>query len=122
MSENKPRQIIPGQGGVFNGMVNYIKLVLRLIADPRVSPWLKLIPAGTLVYLINPFDIPGPLDDAGIIGLGLYMFVELCPPSVVEEHRQAIYGVISGQISDPPPGQPRADEDDIIDADVREIK
>jgi uncharacterized membrane protein YkvA (DUF1232 family) len=99
-------------------MADYFKLVLRLMADRRVSFWLKLLPVGGLVYLINPIDIPGPLDDAGIIGLSLYLFVELCPPEVVEEHRQAIHRVIPGEWRNPD----KPIEGEVIDGEFREEK
>lgn len=90
----KKRRIVPSSGGnIIQGLSDYIRLVLRLMGDARVSPWLKILPIGTLVYLINPIDLPTPIDDAGVITLGLYMFVEMCPPDVVEEHRQAIRGM-----------------------------
>jgi len=88
---------------------------VRLMADPRVSPWLKIIPVGSLVYLIFPDLAPGPLDDAAVIWLGAYLFVELCPPDVVKEHMDALNRVIPGEARDV--RDPLADEDDIIDAE-----
>ena len=46
----------------------------------------KLLPIGSLVYLVIPDIVPGPIDDAALIWLAMYLFVELCPPDVVQEH------------------------------------
>ncbi len=47
---------------------------------------------GTLVYLIAPDFIPFVVDDALVVWLGTYLFVELCPPEVVEEYRALLSG------------------------------
>ena len=79
--------------GMFNGLSRTLRLVVRLMGDSRVSIFLKLLPISTLVYLVSPLDAVIPLvDDALIIGLGTYFFIELCPPDVVEEHRARIEG------------------------------
>jgi hypothetical protein len=118
--KDKQKSII--SGNILREMGDYFRLVLRLMADSRVSPFLKLLPIGTVVYLINPIDIPGPLDDVGIIGLGLYMFVEMCPQDVVEEHRRALRGIVPGSNDDPGANTNRRDDDNVIDAEFREDK
>jgi len=105
----------PG-GGVFGEISNHFKLVLRLLRDPRVNPFLKLIPMATIIYLVVPDLILGPIDDAAIIGFGLFIFVELCPQHVVEEHRAALAGEIPGQWKDPQ----QIDDEDIVDAEFTE--
>ena len=115
MSKNKiPKGVIPSEPGMFWELVNWLRLILHLMADERVPTFAKVLPVGTLVYLLNPVDIPGPIDDAAVVGLGLYMFVEMCPPAVVEEHREAIrqsFGAVDGvEIS----------EDDVIDAEFQD--
>jgi hypothetical protein len=106
MSENP---IVPG-GGVVQGLAQRLKLILRLLADRRVNPLVKLIPIGTLIYLVWPDPIFGPIDDAAAIWLGTYLFVELCPPDVVREHRDSLTSVIEGRFrevaDDEPPKQP----------------
>ena len=72
------------------GLGAQVKLILRLIRDPRVSPLLKLLPVGSILYLLFPDLVVGPLDDAAVIGLGMYTFVELCPSEIVAEHRAAL--------------------------------
>ena len=79
--------------GLLTGLSRTLKLVLRLIGDSRVNVFLKLLPIGSLIYLVSPLDAVIPMvDDALIIGLGTYFFIELCPPEVVEEHRSRLEG------------------------------
>ena len=80
----------PQDPGFLQGLGQQIKLILRLMADQRVNPLLKVLPVAATAYLIWPFDFFGPIDDAVVIGLGLYTFVELCPDDVVAEHRAAL--------------------------------
>lgn len=92
------------------------KLVYRLMRDHRVNPLLKLIPIASLVYLISPIDLIPlvPLDDAGVIGLGFYMFLELCPPEVVRQHMlQLKAGTPTGGTYSNP---------EVIDAEYFEVK
>ena len=51
---------------------------------------LKLLPIGSMVYLVLPDIAPGPIDDAAVIWMATYLFVELCPPNVVQEHLDAL--------------------------------
>lgn len=97
MAEKKPSDItVTPQGGMVRNFINRTKLILRLMADRRVSPWVKLIPIGSLVYLVSPVDllmgVPGlaAVDDVTVLWLGSTLFVELCPPAVVEEHIKAL--------------------------------
>lgn len=93
MSNNKSVNLmVPPRGGTLSEIVSRLKLIGRLMADRRVSFWLKLVPLGALAYLFWPIDaisgIPfvAALDDTAILWLGSYLFVELCPPDVVQEH------------------------------------
>jgi hypothetical protein len=91
MSEKFNRKIIPSSGGsFFQGLTLRLKLIMRLLGDNRVNPLLKILPIGSLVYFIIPDIAPGPIDDAAIIWLATYLFVELCPPNVVQEHLEAL--------------------------------
>ncbi len=67
-----------------------IKLISKLMQDNRVSPFLKILPFGSLVYFISPFDFPTPIDDIGVIWFFAQLFLELCPVDVVQEHQVAI--------------------------------
>src|SRR5215212_5673675 len=116
MSDKKPRKIVvPASRGMTRDFVDRMKLILKLMGDSRVSPWVKLIPIGAIAYLISPIDIimgiPGvaALDDAAILWIGSNLFVELCPPEVVREHMQAL----GSNLED--------DSDDIVDVDATDI-
>lgn len=88
--------VVRPEGGMFRDLMLRLKLIVRLMGDKRVSPLLKLLPVGSLIYLLFPFDlisvIPGvsALDDMAIVSLGAYMFIEFCPPDVVAEHMRAL--------------------------------
>jgi hypothetical protein len=98
MSEQPRRDIVRSEGGgFFQDLTLRIKLILKLLADRRVNPLLKLLPLGTAVYLFVPDLVLGPLDDAAVIWLGSYLFVELCPPEVVSEHMRALTSVVDAE-------------------------
>lgn len=101
MAEKPPRDMVPSDGGFFHELSLRIRLILRLMKDRRVSPFLKLLPIGSLVYLFFPDLVIGPLDDAMVIWLGGYLFVELCPPQVVEAHLNELRRVIPANWRDP---------------------
>lgn len=118
MSEESSRTIIlPKNVPVIGDLVNRLKLILRLLGDPRVSIFLKAIPIASAIYFVIPDLVIGPLDDAGIIWLATSLFVELCPPDVVAEHMQAIQGL---------PHAPfgfqgyATDEDEVVEGEVIE--
>jgi uncharacterized membrane protein YkvA (DUF1232 family) len=105
------------QGGVVRNTLNQVKLIARLIADKRVNLFAKLIPLGALAYLFFPFDgdlvlpVIGLVDDAMLLWLGTYVFVEICPPEVVEEHKKALEGTVT-----------KPDQNEIVDAEVTDVK
>jgi hypothetical protein len=107
--------------GVFNELLLRGKLILRLMTDKRVNPALKLLPIGSLVYLIVPLDfLPlNPVDDALVIWLGSYLFVELCPPDVVQEHMAALNQVVPGEWHEPTPD---SGSEEVVDAEWWEKK
>jgi hypothetical protein len=117
----KNRRITPADGRFFHDIANQLKLILRLLADRRVHPLIKLLPIGSLVYLVFPDFLPlNPIDDAVVIGLGTYMFVELCPPEVVQEHKEALKNVVAGTWRDPDSNQPAEDKSNIIEGEFHE--
>jgi uncharacterized membrane protein YkvA (DUF1232 family) len=95
-----------------------IKLITRLMGDQRVSWFLKLLPIGSLAYLVAPLDfIPGGMvtligaaDDAAVMWFGLKLFLDLCPADVVDEHIAQITGV-----------SPVRDEEDVVEAEVVDL-
>lgn len=122
MVEKNNRKIAPFRGGVFFDLMNRLRLILRLIKDRRVGLLIKLLPIGSFIYLIVYPDLaPGPIDDAAIIWLGLYAFVELCPPEVVEEHMTALNRKAANQEGEIYTVNTGID-DDVIDAEFREVK
>lgn len=116
--QKKSRSITPYGGGLFQELSTRGKLILRLLRDGRVNPLLKLLPISTIAYLIIPDLIPFVIDDAAIIWLGTYMFVELCPPAVVQEHMDELKGVIPGSVIDLDESTQRPD---VIDGQYREV-
>lgn len=94
----------------FSEIALKFKLTVRLMKDPRVSLWLKLIPAFCMFYLIVPVDILiGPIDDAIVIYLGMDLFIDFCPKDVVNEHLSAL------NINTTP-----SQDEEVIDAEFKE--
>jgi hypothetical protein len=127
MSEKPDRKIMfPQSGGFFQGLTLRIKLILRLLGDGRVNPLLKLLPIGSLVYLVVPDIAPGPIDDAAVIWLATYLFVELCPPEVVQEHLDGLKAtrkvMDSYQETSQTEGQGEIIDGEIVDGDDQEGK
>jgi uncharacterized membrane protein YkvA (DUF1232 family) len=109
--------VVSSGGGVIRDLVLRLKLIVRLMGDRRVNPFVKLLPIASLAYLIFPFDlisvIPGvsALDDVALVSLGAYLFIEFCPPDVVQEHMQQLTSnmdTVAGQ-------------DDVIDAETEDL-
>jgi uncharacterized membrane protein YkvA (DUF1232 family) len=122
---NKHDIINNQNSGFFQDLVLRLKLVLRLIGDPRVNFFVKLLPIAAAIYVVSPVDlIPGAvipfigaLDDAVVIWLGTTLFMALCPDDVVQEHTNALQKVVTGTWRD----APQQDEvGEIIDAEPRE--
>jgi hypothetical protein len=107
---NSPKKIAPS-GGFLQELAVRLKLIIRLMGDSRVNPFLKILPIASIIYIFNPIDGPGPLDDAAVVGLGMYLFLELCPPDVVDEHLHQLRNVNI-------PGE--AEEELIVDAEFHE--
>lgn len=111
--------VVSSGGGVMRDLVLRLKLIGRLMADRRVNPFVKLLPLASLAYLIWPIDLApgialpvvGALDDVALVSLGAYLFIEFCPPDVVEEHMQKLTSnmdVVAGQ-------------DDVIEAETVDL-
>ena len=99
MSES--RQPIPMRGSKWITRISdFLQLAWRLFVDERVLALLKLLPIAGLAYVIFPYDVPLPLEDLAILWLALYLFIELCPPEIVKEHRDAIETIIPATWTD----------------------
>jgi len=108
-SQNLPAP--PRGGGIIDLTTRNLRLIWRLLMDKRVNPLLKLLPVGTLVYFVAPDFLPlNPIDDAVLLWLGSYLFLELCPPELVEEHRRAIDSIVDGEWRETPIEDEPADE------------
>jgi uncharacterized membrane protein YkvA (DUF1232 family) len=116
-NENKNRKLtkIQQNPGLFSGMSRTLRLVLHLLVDRRVNFLLKLLPVGTLVYMFSPLDAVIPfIDDAVILGLGTYVFIELCPQDVVEEHKARLAGYSE-------PSAASKEDQEVVDTTFTEI-
>ena len=127
MTKNQEKKIIKPPGGVFNELMIRIKLVIRLMGDSRVNALYKALPVASLVYLILATDLMPflPIDDALVIWLATYLFVELAPPDVVQEHLDELRRIVPIEWVDsqtPAEGASPSGEDDIVDAEFKEVK
>ena len=116
MDEKKPSNLlVTQQGGMIRNVLNQLKLIFRLMGDSRVNIFAKLIPIGTLIYLVSPIDaisipIIGAVDDAALLWLGSYIFTELCPPNVVAEHMKELVGNMNVDA-----------QDEVVDAETTDV-
>ncbi len=83
--------------GFWAGLIRQFRLAWRLIWDPRVPVWTKLVPFVALLYIISPIDfVPdallglGQLDDLGVLLLGIRVFTGLIPDEIVLQHLEAM--------------------------------
>ena len=116
MSSDKKGPVIPRDTRFLTSLTNRIKLIYRLMMDPRVNALLKVLPVSSLLYFIFPDLMPGPIDDAIMLWLSTYLFVELCPPDIVDEHLREINRVITGDYRDVD-----SEEGEIIDGEIVDI-
>lgn len=112
---DKRRLVSRPDTGLLAALGVQARLIWRLLGDARVNPLLKLLPLGSLIYLLFPFDVFGPLDDALVLWLGGTLFVELAPPEVVDEYRAKLEAVHKAQNTD----ANELKDEDIIDAIYR---
>jgi uncharacterized membrane protein YkvA (DUF1232 family) len=80
-------------GAVARFVPDCIVLFRRLLGDPRVPRWRKLLLAGLLAYLATPIDlvpdfipVVGALDDAIIVALVLRALLRGGGPDLLREH------------------------------------
>jgi hypothetical protein len=105
----------------FRGVGDHFRLVWALWIDPRINPMLKLLPLGSILYFFSPLDIAIPvIDDLGLLWFLTYLFIELSPEEIVEEHRQNIINTIHREWKESDDVQ--FDEEDIQDAEFTETE
>jgi hypothetical protein len=109
------RNINPLRVKLLSEFVVHVKLVFRLMKDKRINPFLKILPFAGVVYLIVPDLLVGPIDDAALLLGGSYLFLELCPQKIIDEHLQQLRLDSSKDQTDD-----RKDEN-VIDAEFRDI-
>ena len=64
-----------------------------------LATFLKLLPLGSIIYMISPLDMVIPvIDDIGVLWFFTYLFIELCPEEIVEEHLSEIRSTIEGTV------------------------
>lgn len=116
------RKIVQRSSGFFQDLTNRFRLIGRLIMDNRVNPLIKILPVGTLIYVLSPVDLISlnPVDDAFIIWAGTTLFVELCPPEIVDEHLQSLNRLVPSQWKDFKGQRPGVSPDDVIDGEYTE--
>lgn len=111
------KNITPQKGNFIDEFVLRVKLILRLLKDRRISPFLKLLPFSTVLYFVFfPDLLPGPIDDLTFVLLGSVLFIELSPQEIVDEHLSAPRKVLPGEWKD------AENKEDIIDAGFKEVK
>jgi uncharacterized membrane protein YkvA (DUF1232 family) len=103
---------------LLRALYTQVRLVARLVREPRVPASMKALLALPALYVISPIDILpdivpglGQLDDLGVVLLALQAFIRLCPPLAVAFHRGALDG---GR-----PFAPMSPEDVVVDAEWR---
>ena len=82
--------------GFVKELILQARLVWRLLRDPEVPIYLKLLPALAAVYFLSPIDfLPGlafpgigALDDLTAVLVGAKLFVEFVPPHIVARHTE----------------------------------
>jgi len=103
MAQMTPNPVVASNRvGILGELVRNAQLVWRLLKDPRVPLPIKLIIPGVVgVYVLSPIDfmpdvlpLIGQIDDIAVLFGGVMLFIQMCPPDVVDEHRAALAGEV----------------------------
>jgi len=103
MAQMTPNPVVAtNRVGILGELVRNAQLVWRLLKDPRVPLPIKLIIPGVVgVYVLSPIDfmpdvlpLIGQIDDIAVLFGGVMLFIQMCPPDVVDEHRAALAGEV----------------------------
>jgi uncharacterized membrane protein YkvA (DUF1232 family) len=117
MSENskpiQPDEVIPPQGGAMLQarllardtvllLPNLIKLLGRLLKDPRVPRRSKIVVGAVIAYVVSPIDlipdfipVAGVLDDVFLVVFALNHLIERAGEEVVVEHWDGPQDILS---------------------------
>ncbi|TEB14274.1 hypothetical protein Psfp_03025 [Pelotomaculum sp. FP] len=81
---------------------NFLKLMYRLVKDPRVSTADKAILGAAIAYIFSPMDllpdfIPffGQVDDAYIVAIALQRLLNSAGEDIIKEHWEGSVGAIA---------------------------
>ena len=96
--DRDPKQVTTTDSvGAVAQLFRTLRLVWRLMQDSRVPIFPKLIIPAAILYALSPIDlIPdmilglGQIDDIAVLFFSISLFVEMCPPDIVAEHRRAL--------------------------------
>lgn len=107
--------------GFWREVWQQVRLVYRLLRDPAVPIYLKVLPFLSLVYFIFPFDliwdiypIVGQMDDLAIILALSKIFVTLSPQNVVAKHLAQIRSEDGTIVVEQPPDEKEPTTDAIV--------
>ena len=111
--------------GILGELIRNAQLTWRLLKDPRVPLPIKLIIPGVVgVYLLSPIDfmpdvlpLLGQIDDIAVLFGGVMLFIQMCPPDIVDEHRAAL----AGEVQAPQPAT-GGHAGETVDAEYRVIE
>jgi uncharacterized membrane protein YkvA (DUF1232 family) len=124
MAQMTPNPVVASNRvGILGELVRNAQLAWRLLKDPRVPLPIKLIIPGVVgVYLLSPIDfmpdvlqLIGQIDDIAVLFGGVMLFIQMCPPDVVDEHRAALAGQVKAPQTDGHVGE-------TVDAEYRVIE
>ena len=104
MTDQKSTTPNPQDPGFLANLWRDVQLAWRLLRDPEVSAFVKIIPLATIAYWLFPFEgaanmlLVTPVDDVTLFFIGLKTFIQMAPPHVVSKHRMALAGgVVEGE-------------------------
>lgn len=89
--------------GFLGEMFNQLRLTFRLLKDPDVPIYLKVIPFSAIAYWLFPLEgavnplLLTPVDDIALFVVSITTFIQLAPAHVVEKHRAALDGRVSAE-------------------------
>ena len=127
MTQMTPNPVVASNRvGILGELVRNAQLTWRLLKDPRVPLPIKLIIPGVVgVYLLSPIDfmpdvlpLLGQIDDIAVLFGGVMLFIQMCPPDVVDEHRAAL----AGEVKAPQTTQTGGHAGETVDAEYRVIE
>jgi uncharacterized membrane protein YkvA (DUF1232 family) len=97
VSNEPPSGRFRGLGESIRQAVLQARLTWELFFDRRVFWMVKLIPFAGVAYVFFPLDfvpdvlpVIGQMDDLGILLASCWLFVDLCPRPIVNEHWQSL--------------------------------